>query len=65
MKLEYDQEANAIYVRFSDDRIVESEEVQEGVIFDFDEGGRIVGFELLDARGKLTPAALQSMTVAA
>ncbi|MCA3563521.1 MAG: DUF2283 domain-containing protein [Methylocystis sp.] len=65
MKLEYDQEANAIYVRFSDDRIVESEEVQEGVIFDFDEGGRIVGFELLDARRKLTPAALQSMTVAA
>ena len=65
MKLEYDREANAIYVRFSDDRIVESEEVQEGVIFDFDEGGRIVGFELLDARRKLTPAALQSMTVAA
>ncbi len=65
MKLEYDQEANAIYVRFSDDRIVESEEVQEGVIFDFDEGGRIVGFELLDARRKLTPAALQSMTEAA
>ncbi len=34
MKLEYDPEANAVYVRFADDRIVETEEVQPGIIFD-------------------------------
>lgn len=65
MKLEYDQEANAIYVRFSEDKIVESEEIQAGVIFDFDERGRIVGFELLDARTKLAPAALKDFVAAA
>jgi uncharacterized protein YuzE len=65
MKLKYDPDANAIYVRFSDDKILESEEVQDGVIFDFDEHGRIVGFELLDAKNKLAPSALKDMTAAA
>ncbi len=65
MKLEYDPEADAAYVRFADDRIVETEEVQPGIIFDFDAKGRIVGFELLDARAKLTPKALQEFTKAA
>jgi uncharacterized protein YuzE len=65
VKLEYDPEANAVYVRFSTDKIVESEEAQPGVIFDFDEMGRIVGFELLDARAKLAPVALAEMTRAA
>jgi uncharacterized protein YuzE len=65
MKLEYDADANAVYVRFSTDKIVESEEAQPGVIFDFDATGRIVGFELLDASAKLAPAALADMTAAA
>jgi uncharacterized protein YuzE len=65
MKLEYDPDANAIYVRFSDDRIIESEEVQAGVVFDFDAAGRIVGFELLNAREKLAPDALKEFTAAA
>jgi uncharacterized protein YuzE len=65
MKLEYDQDADALYVRFADDRVVETEEVQPGIMFDFDAKGKIVGFELLDARAKLTPKALQEMTKAA
>ncbi len=65
MKLEYDEQANAVYVRFSQDKIVESEEAQPGVIFDFDADGRIVGFELLDARTKLAPAVLGTLTDAA
>ena len=65
MKLEYDKGANAVYVRFSRDKIVESEEVQPGVVFDFDSEGHIVGFELLDARTKLASAVLDTLTDAA
>jgi uncharacterized protein YuzE len=54
----YSPEDNAAYVRFSQAKVLESEEVSPGVIFDYDEEGRIVGIELLDAREKLAPDAL-------
>jgi uncharacterized protein YuzE len=49
MKTIYDREADALYVRFADASIVESEEVADGVVLDFDAEGRIVAIELLDA----------------
>jgi uncharacterized protein YuzE len=49
MKTIYDADADALYVRFSDVSIVESEEVADGVVLDFDADGRIVAIELLDA----------------
>jgi uncharacterized protein YuzE len=49
MKTTYDAEANALYVRFSETPVVESEEVSNGVVLDFDAEGRIVAIELLDA----------------
>jgi len=49
MKTSYDPEADALYVRFADASIVESEEVADGVVLDFDAEGRIVAIEVLDA----------------
>jgi uncharacterized protein YuzE len=57
-KVEYDPEANAAYLRFSFKRIVESEEVSVGIVLDYDDQGRIVGMEVLDARKKLPPEIL-------
>ncbi|WAC27252.1 MULTISPECIES: DUF2283 domain-containing protein [unclassified Ancylobacter] len=58
MKLKYDPEANALYVRFSTGDVVESEEVSPGVILDYDEAGHILALELLQAREKLSPEVL-------
>jgi uncharacterized protein YuzE len=49
MKTTYDAEADALYVRFSDSPVIESEEVSNGVVLDFDADGRIVAIELPDA----------------
>ena len=49
MKTIYDSNADALYVRFADASVVESEEVADGVVLDFDAEGRIVAIELLDA----------------
>ena len=49
MKTLYDAEADALYVRFSEANVVESEEVSDGVVLDFDGEGRIVAIEVLDA----------------
>lgn len=58
MKVIYDDEANALYACFSDQAIAASEEVRPGLIVDLDAEGRIVAFEMLDARTQLAPAAL-------
>jgi uncharacterized protein YuzE len=52
-KFEYDPEADAAYLRFSSEVILESEEVSDGIILDYDNDGRIVGMEVLDARRHL------------
>jgi uncharacterized protein YuzE len=57
MKTLYDPEADALYVRFSDAHIVESEEVSDGVVLDFDGEGRIVAIEVLEARKHLAAGA--------
>ncbi len=49
MKTIYDAEADALYVRFTETPVVESEEVSDGVVLDFDAEGRIVAIELLEA----------------
>ena len=61
-QVSYDAKANAAYIRLSSARVLESEEVSPGVVFDFDADGHIVGIELLDAKSQLsqellTPAA--------
>ncbi len=64
MKTEYDPEANAIYVKFSDDKIEKTEELRPGIILDLDNRGRIVGIEMLDAKQNLSEAALKSLAAA-
>lgn len=49
MKTLYDAEADALYVRFSETDVVESEEVSDGVVLDYDRDGRIVAIEVIDA----------------
>ncbi len=49
MKFHYDQKIDALYIRFNNQRYVESDEVSEGVIFDYDKDGKIIGIEVLDA----------------
>ena len=47
MKLKVDKESDALYLRLDEAAVVESEEVQPGVILDFDDQGRVVAVEIL------------------
>ena len=48
MRLHVDKEADALYVRLDDSKIIESEEVSPGVVLDFDERNQVVGIEILN-----------------
>ena len=47
MKLNYDNQADALYLRLDDSKILDSEEVAPGIILDFNEKNQVVGVEML------------------
>ena len=52
MKLDYDSKIDAFYIRFNNQRYHESDEIQDGVVFDYDKKGKIIGIEVLEASKK-------------
>ena len=61
MKLRVDREADALHLRLDESAIVESEEVQPGVILDFDEQSRVVGVEILGICDRVPEAMLRTL----
>jgi uncharacterized protein YuzE len=61
MKLKVDKERDALYFRLDESAIVESEEVQPGVILDFDAEGHVVGIEILRLSGRVAPERLRTL----
>lgn len=59
MRLKIDRENDALYFRLDETVIVESDEVQPGVILDFDSNGRVVGIEILDLSTRIDPEKLR------
>ena len=49
MRVRYDSEADALYIRFRRGKIVESDELREGLIVDYDSKGKPIAIEFLDA----------------
>ena len=47
MKLVVHKEDDALYLRLDDTAIVESEEVSDGIILDYNAEGKVVGIEVL------------------
>ena len=58
IRLHYDQDTDAAYLRFSQSAVVESEEVAPNAVLDYDSEGRMVGMEVLNARRQLPADAL-------
>ena len=48
MEFSFDKVANALYIRFSNEKILNSEEIAEGIIIDYGKDENIVGVEILD-----------------
>jgi uncharacterized protein YuzE len=59
MKIKIDKESDALYLRLDEEAIVESEEVEAGVVLDFDKDGRVVGVEILNLSTRTDPEKLR------
>ena len=56
MKLEFDPQADAAYLEISDAEIETSQEIETGIIADYDASGHIVGIEVLSVTKRSLPA---------
>ena len=61
MRLHYDEHTDALYLRLDDSPIAESDEVQAGIILDFDAGDQVVGIEILGVKERVPKANLKQL----
>ena len=55
MKLHVDPEADALYLRLNESKIIDSEEVSPGVVLDYDAKDEVVGVEILHLSKRTSP----------
>jgi len=53
MKIEYDQQDDAMYIRFRAGTVAESEEIRPGFVFDYDVEGKVLRFAMLDVSERI------------
>ena len=49
MRIEYDREIDALYIRLQEKYVAQTLEIEEGLNLDLDKNGKLVGLEVLDA----------------
>lgn len=59
MKVHFDENADAVYLRLDDPSIFESKEVHAGTVLDFNGANQVVGIEILGVKGRVPLAALK------
>jgi len=48
MNLSFDKKANALYIRISSEKVLNSDEIAEGIIIDYNKKDNIIGVEVLN-----------------
>jgi len=62
MRIEYDREIDALYVRLQEKYVHRTIEIEEGINIDFDKNGKLVGLEILDATERYSLADIYNIS---
>ena len=62
MKVHFDDKSDAVFIRLDETKkIFESQEVEKGIILDFDENGEVIGIEILKVKDRISGDQLKEM----
>jgi uncharacterized protein YuzE len=64
VKLHFDENADAIYLQLGDSKIIESEEINPGIVLDFNEPNQVAGIEILSVKDRSPLANLSDCLLA-
>jgi uncharacterized protein YuzE len=62
MKIEYDKEADAIYIQLKEAYVHDNIDIEEGISVDIDENGHVIGIEILDVIHRIPVEELTRLT---
>ena len=54
VRVRYDEQVDALYIKLKETSYHESDEIREGFIVDYDKDGNVIGIEMLDVSEYLT-----------
>jgi uncharacterized protein YuzE len=63
LKIEYDKEADALYIQLREAYVDDNLDLEEGITIDVDEKRHIIGIEILDASKNLSLKDLVNITI--
>ena len=61
MRMHYDEQADALYLRLDDSKIIDSKEVQPGIVLDFNAEQQVVGIEVLRLKARVPNADVRQL----
>ena len=61
MRVHFDEKADALYFRLDDSKIIDSREVQPGIVLDFNDQNQVVGIEILRVKKRVPLANLKNI----
>ncbi|MBC8458235.1 MAG: DUF2283 domain-containing protein [Deltaproteobacteria bacterium] len=64
MRIEYDKEADALYIQLREVYVDDNIDIEDGITIDLDEKRHVVGIEILDASKKLSLSDMVNITIA-
>ena len=62
MKIEYDREADALYIQLKESYVHDNIDIEEGISVDIDENGHAIGIEILDVTHRIPAEELAKLT---
>ncbi len=63
MKISYDPKYDVLYLKFTEEEVVDTIEVNKGVLIDYGKNGEMVGIEIIKASGLTKANPLQEIVI--
>ena len=65
MKLHYYPETDSLYIDLSEKASIDSKEIADGIVVDFDDAGHVVGLDIQNASKNLAMQTLETVSLPA
>jgi len=63
MKISYEPKYDVLYLKFTEENVVDTIEVNKGVLIDYGKNGELIGIEIIKASGLIKANPLQEIVI--
>lgn len=63
MNISYDKDADCLYIQFQQGKVSKTRKIDEGILVDLDEEGRIYGIEIVGVSERMSIASLGKINI--